>query len=322
MTVGIKRTRDEIEIIVNNLGYELLDEYIENEVRKVVIKDRIGYKYKIELGSLLKPNKKLKIIHKNNPFSIDNIVLWLSINRADFQFLDNNSYKGSKNKINFYHKTCDEYFIMDWDSVSKYVGCPVCRGSQVGQRTSLAYKRPDLAREWHPNNTKTPNDVVCGSNDKVFWICSFCGYGEDKEWKARINDRNHNKGCPACANKQKESSIATELKQWCLEIFQDVDIEHKMFKNPETNAYLLCDIYLGEKESINGIYIEINGHQHYIFTPFWHKTKEDFEYNNDLDKIKKEYAMKHGTYIEIDLRKIKTTKDAISYIERKLPLDK
>jgi hypothetical protein len=34
-----------------------------------------------------------------------------------------------------------------------------------------------------------------------------------------------------------------------------------------------------------------------------------------LDRIKRKYAKKNGTFIEIDLRKIRTTKKAISYFE-------
>jgi len=42
---------------------------------------------------------------------------------------------------------------------------------------------------------------------------------------------------------------------------------------------------------------------------------DEFEYQKHLDKIKRKFAKKHGTYIEIDLRKIKTTEQAIEYVE-------
>ena len=59
---------------------------------------------------------------------------------------------------------------------------------------------PDIAKEWHPllNGTLHPSDVLPGSNRKVDWICSKCGYA----WKARIYNRAFlGRGCPCCAGK-------------------------------------------------------------------------------------------------------------------------
>ena len=45
---------------------------------------------------------------------------------------------------------------------------------------------PELASEWHPtkNGGLIPEDVLLGSNKKVWWICS-----EGHEWAARIYSR-------------------------------------------------------------------------------------------------------------------------------------
>ena len=59
---------------------------------------------------------------------------------------------------------------------------------------------PELAKEWHPllNEDLLPGDVLPGSNKKVTWICSKCGY----VWEAGINNRAKlGRGCPCCANK-------------------------------------------------------------------------------------------------------------------------
>lgn len=51
-----------------------------------------------------------------------------------------------------------------------------------------------------------------------------------------------------------------------------------------------------------------------ILTNFQNRTKEDFEYRKNLDKIKRKFAMLNGHYIDVNLCKIKNMKEAISYI--------
>ncbi len=317
---------------------------------------------------------------------IDN---WLKRNRPEFELCENNIYKGTFEKLRLYHNTCKEYFYMAWNSISHGIGCPVCSGQQVGERTSLAYLRPDLALEWHPDNKLTPEEVTFGCNEKVYWICSICNYGENREWVSSINNRTNSKnGCPACssspkvvtdrnrlsilypeialewhptkngnltpdgvsygankkvwwlcpegheyysnidgrtinghackqcADKQHESKIASELKEYFIQNYCAED-EYEICINPKTNYYLPYDIYIprGTNPELTGYYIEVQGHQHSKFTSHWHKSLEQFKESKRRDKIKKQFAKKHGTYIEIDLRKIKTTEEAIDYIE-------
>jgi len=74
------------------------------------------------------------------------------------------------------------------------------------------------------------------------------------------------------------------------------------------------------------VFIEINGDQHYKMVN-WYKRiskrsgntpEEEFENRKKLDRIKRKFARKHGIYIEIDLRKIKTLDKAIKYIEKRI----
>jgi hypothetical protein len=59
---------------------------------------------------------------------------------------------------------------------------------------------PELATEWQPllNGELQPSDFLPGSNRKVWWECSKCGY----IWEAKICNRAKlGRGCPCCANK-------------------------------------------------------------------------------------------------------------------------
>ena len=80
-------------------------------------------------------------------------------------------------------------------------GCPACAGRQVSVTNSLGSLYPDLAAQWHPtkNGELTPDQVVAGSNKKVWWKCPE---GPDHEWPAPGNSRIKGSGCPACAGRQ------------------------------------------------------------------------------------------------------------------------
>lgn len=63
---------------------------------------------------------------------------------------------------------------------------------------------PELAAEWHPTKNKglLPDDVLHGSNKKVWWRCN-----QGHEWQSAIFNRAINgKGCPYCSGKKVSST--------------------------------------------------------------------------------------------------------------------
>ena len=79
--------------------------------------------------------------------------------------------------------------------------CPYCHNKKVLVGfNDLATTHPIVASEWHrgKNDKLTPQDVVAGSNKRVWWQCSSC----DCEWECSPNRRtNRGAGCPRCARK-------------------------------------------------------------------------------------------------------------------------
>lgn len=104
-------------------------------------------------------------------------------------------------------------------------GCPYCSGRRVSGENNLAFKYPNVAREWHPFNNKnlTPFDVTPGTNKKVWWQCN-----QGHEWKASIADRKGGHGCPYCTGKKtaKDNSLAVLfpnlVKEWHTELNNDL----------------------------------------------------------------------------------------------------
>lgn len=88
-------------------------------------------------------------------------------------------------------------------------GCPACgidkmiavRSKNIlMRRGSFADNCPELLKEWHPaKNVVLPTEITKGSREKVWWLCSACGY----EWMDTINHRLSGRDCPCCRKKQK-----------------------------------------------------------------------------------------------------------------------
>jgi hypothetical protein len=60
----------------------------------------------------------------------------------------------------------------------------------------LATTHPKLLAEWDfEKNGVSPSEVIAGTNQKLFWICSGCSW----RWEATGNKRAlYNQGCPMC----------------------------------------------------------------------------------------------------------------------------
>lgn len=395
--MGKRRTEEEVRNILLEYEYELIEDYTnEKSERIVIIKDKNGFKYKLQLASILNGYKP-SIAHIENPFSLENISLWLKINNDNIFLMENNLYSGYYDNLNLYCKVCDDFFTSNWLQIKRKPVCLVCIGKQAGTKNNLAVKYPKIASEWnHDYNKENPEEFTVSSHKKAYWTCSECGYGKNGEWCSQIKNRTNGNNCPACSkpprvvtdknrlsilyphiaaewhpikneglnienfsygsNKkvwwlcpngheyfsapysrvagrnckkcsdtQKESKIANELKSYILNKY-DAKEEYSIFKNPDTNHYLPFDIYIfgGNNPKINGVYIEIHGSQHFRISG-WSLQKsrkngttpeEELEYQKHKDKLKRKFAKKNGTYIEIDLRKIKEAEVAIELVEK------
>ena len=86
-------------------------------------------------------------------------------------------------------------------------GCPVCSGHQIlTGYNDLKTKYPMLAAEWdYVKNNDIPDNIMPGSHQKAWWICSKC----KNNWMADIHSRVRGNGCPACGKLKIAISNAT-----------------------------------------------------------------------------------------------------------------
>lgn len=194
------RNIEQVEMLVKNLGYKLIETYFykvnKQTIRRVLIQDTDGYKYSVQLSSLLERYGNVRFVGKSNPYSLENISLWLKLNNKPFYLCDNQKYEANSKKLLFYCFNCEDKFTCSWISIFSGQGCGICAGQQIGKYNNLKYLYPELAKEWHPNNKLKPSEVTIGSDERVMWICSNCSY----EWETVIYSRGKYKtGCPSCS---------------------------------------------------------------------------------------------------------------------------
>lgn len=142
--------------------------------------------------------------------------------------------EGAETFAPFSHKkvwwTCPESKLHDYDAIiadrtgKKKVGCPYCSGVRTALDTSLEYKFPNIAGEWHPkkNGALKPSEITSRSNKMVWWVCEK-GHSYQMSPDARVGS---DRGCNQCSKfgSSQETRIYCELKQY----FRDAKFRHQL----------------------------------------------------------------------------------------------
>lgn len=306
---------------------------------------------KLEIGRnlILEKNQKIKNEYELNPKKCLFCEKEISYEKRENSFCNHScsaSYNNPKSKRIYKSEDLSNMIFANWKALRKdkkgkrgqqfYLCLCICGNERVVSGNSLKSGKSKscgcLRKKLCDSGKRKINDLTGKTFGNLYvvkrvesikgqsvFLCE-CKCGNTKEIRGRSLLRKDTVSC-GCLS---ESRVASELKQY-FKLRYNAIPEYKTIKNPETNQWLKCDIYIphGSNSKLNGFYIEIHGEQHYILSR-WHflqsrnnKTtpEEEFEYQKYKDKMKKKFAKKHGYYIEIDLRKINSPNDAINKIK-------
>ena len=214
-------------------------------------------------------------------------------NNLDLTKLCANSHK-MKIKFKCMRSKCGNSCIHIWDAtplnITNGQGCPYCSNNQHCKHKSLAYLRPDIAKEWnYTRNKKKPQDYAVSSNELVWWNCE-----EEHEWQATIDNRTlNNSRCGTCRYEpQGEAAIAQMLDK------ENIKYERqKRFSDCKYKNTLSFDFYIPAYD----ILIEFDGIQHFNMKSSYVKSDlKVFRNSVSRDIIKTIYAKEH----KIDLIRI------------------
>jgi len=218
------KTKNEIENILANKGYSLISYYSKNLKLRVIICDQQGYKYDLVLSHICKKSH----VHKNpnrvdvhNPYSLENISLWLIENNKPFSLTDNNKYSGSKSKLNLRCHKCNKTFVKIWESIWRGDGCYYCNGEKCSDFYNIVMTNEKYLKYWdYEKNTILPEEVARGSRKTVFWKCPVCLY----EWKCDVHSM-QDKTCSSCSG-----HVVTDKNSLAL-LFPEIIEEFDIIKN-------------------------------------------------------------------------------------------
>jgi len=232
-----KYTYEDAKKIIDNLDYTLISKEYIGIKHKLIFKDSNEYYYFNNLDNLMHNKTSLKF-HKSNPYTIQNIKLWIKINQKPFELISevydgNNKYLKWKCLID----DCGEEFESTWGDIYQSKGCPYCVGLKVGLSNCLAIKNSRLASEWHPtkNGNLTPYDVTVSSGKHVWWKCI-----KGHEWSAEIKSRYNGNGCPYCSGRlpTKENNLLVFNPKLCKEWDYDKNVKKPEEYTPSSGEYV------------------------------------------------------------------------------------
>ena len=138
-----KYSIEQVKNFFKDAGYTLIDNQYINYNANMSSIDANGYKYYASL-STLRASKKLRMVSKHNPYSIENIKLWLKHNHLPYSLLSTKyNNNGSKNRENSLLKFCCENghtFYRTWNDISNgQISCEDCRRRFSTHEQFVAY---------------------------------------------------------------------------------------------------------------------------------------------------------------------------------------
>lgn len=171
------------------------------------------------------------------------------------------SVLGTRDSIWWKCLTADHEYQSGISELKRGRGCPYCNNSKVLVGfNDMATTHPDLVHEWSSKNDTAPQDIVAGSNKKVWWVCVEYRH----EWNTSPNHRAYGSktSCPVCSmrSSKPEETINTLLMETGRTVPQA-----KTTSRWPTGQYMIADALL-ERE----VCFEYDGR-------YWHGSKTDLD---------------------------------------------
>lgn len=141
-----KYTFEEAKQIVENRGLYLLQDYYTNNRTKILVSNDFGYKGFTTLDNIIS-GKQPSWVYKGNPYSIQNIQLFLDSKKEGTKLLSS-EYKNQKQKLKLQCK-CGKIYYKTWSDLinETYTSCNDCIAKTRGQKRQIDYEELKIRAE-------------------------------------------------------------------------------------------------------------------------------------------------------------------------------
>jgi hypothetical protein len=201
--VGVQKyTYDEMKNYIESVGYHLLSNDFFDSSKRLTICDAIGYKYEISFNSFhnhsISRGNNLNKFDKSNPFTIDNIGLFLKINSPDFHLSDGQMWHGNSYKMSYYDDFGYKYYVEFYSLQDR-----VLNSSRPDRfHVSNIYTLENIEK-WLILNDKpyslVPGQKYVGAGRYLKFKCHIC-HEDENPFDSDMGSLVSGKGCPICAN--------------------------------------------------------------------------------------------------------------------------
>ncbi len=207
--IRIKEVKEEINEIIydNNIikyhpqeRYTNLDELIKEILKIIEKKTKTKLKYNIDYERDYKKIQEMYYhVRKSYSLAVKKPELAKEWSIKNEMSPDNITLGSSYNAKWICPKCNREYIATVNNRVKHNSNCPFCSNKKVCKENSLAYRFPEISKEWNyeRNGDLLPENVIAGSDKKVWWKCK-----KGHEWQTHVYSRTGKKysNCPYCRN--------------------------------------------------------------------------------------------------------------------------
>lgn len=199
--------------------------------------------------------------------------------------------------------TCDNCHRVNTKEVANFLrqkfNCSYCEGSKESKDTDIFLQE---LKEKSGDKFILLTEYINAKTD-ITIKCNKCGFIR----KVKPNVLLNSCFCPKC---DKKESRGEKFIWRFLENHNIYFIPQMYFSNWNIGIHYF-DFYIPSYNLV----LEYNGIQHYYFTPFFHQTEENFQYNQEKDRIKKDTALQQGlNYISIKYDLFDNLEEILNYI--------
>ncbi len=195
---------EELKNIFKENGYILITSNYKTCKDVLDFCDEYGYKYTTTsdmfLNNFIKKNGIIGRFMSNNPYSTDNVILFMKLNFPTMFLLDGEKWTKSDAKLSFYDLEGYKYYI-NFNSMQNQIRIKRQPGKfDVANPYSI-----ENIEKWLLINKK-PFSVIKeqefkGSGSKLYFKCHICNKDEIP-FRMVFSDIMYGQGCPICENRQ------------------------------------------------------------------------------------------------------------------------
>lgn len=272
-------TLKQAERIFEDKGYLLSLTKYSNSTEKLTAQTKEGYSIYASISDLTRGHIPY-IFGKNNPYTIDNIKLWLKINNSPYKLIST-KYKSAKDKLTLLCPIHGEIQII-WDNLRTGGGCSICGGTarltldEIKTRLKIINPNIEILSKKYTN-----------SKTKLKCKCNIC----DNIWCVTSDNLLHNKnGCPICGINKMSGSTHPNWNPNKSQEERDIErnyVEYYQFvKNTMKRDNYTCQIT--KKRGCSLVVHHLNGYHWFI------EGRTDI--NNAITISEEEHKLFHRIY--------------------------